>query len=135
MWYAKSMNCASNTPIVGNIQTISINRGTSLKLKARRIDYDDEPILTEADGIFFAVKKCWKNKEALILKNKEDMVFDKDGYYHFTIEPEETENLPYGKYVWDFTTRENKENYRFKPSRGYLIIGNSACWIINESEE
>lgn len=129
------MNCANNTPIVGGLQTIGINRGTSLRLKAQRLDYENQPILTQADGVFFVVKKCWKNKTALIIKKLEDMTFDSEGFYHFTILPEDTEELPYGKYVWDFTATEDSESYRAKPSHGYLIVGNSACWIVNESEE
>lgn len=129
------MNCPQNTPIVGGLQTIGINRGTSLRLKAQRRDYEDEPILAEASAVFFVVKKCWKNKTALIIKKRSDMTFDNEGYYHFTIKPEDTENLPYGKYVWDFTAEQNTGDYRAKPSHGYLIVGNSACWIVNESEE
>lgn len=131
------MNCASNTntPIVGNLQTIAINRGTTLRLKAQRKTIDDMPILTEAEEIYFIVKKRWTDKVALITKDKNDMIFDQDGYYHFTILPEETENLPYGNYVWDFTPVEDNNAYRAKPAHGYFIIGNSAGWIINETEE
>ena len=133
--YDKNMNCPQNTPIVGGLQTIGINRGTSLKLKAQRLDYNNQPIKTEADAIYFVVKKCWKNKTALIKKTKDDMTFDSNGFYHFTILPDDTEDLPYGKYVWDFTAEQDVDNYRAKPSHGYLIVGNSACWIVNESEE
>lgn len=129
------MNCPQNTPIVGNLQTISLKRGTTLYLKAQRIGIDNLPILTEAEGIYFIVKKCWRDKTALITKTLDDMTFDENGYYHFTITPEDTENLPYGKYVWDFTPIEDNDNYRAKPSSGYLIVGNSSGWIVNQNEE
>lgn len=130
------MNCASNnnTPIVGKLQTLSLNRGTSFKLRGRRIDADGEPILTEPEELYFIVKKKWTDKTALITKTLEDMDFDEDGYYHFTIFPEETENLDYGTYVWDFTPVDNNNVYRQKPAHGNLIIGNSSGWIINETE-
>ena len=129
------MNCPNNTPIVGNLQTIGINRGTSLRLKAQRKDIGGNPILTEAEEIYFIIKKRWTDKTALITKSLEDMVFDEEGYYHFAIAPTDTENLAYGKYVWDFTAIEENDQYRQKPARGYFIIGNSAGWIINETEE
>jgi hypothetical protein len=128
------MNCANNTPIVGNLQTISINRGTTLRLKAQRKDAQGEPILTPAQEIYFIVKKRWTDKVALINKSLDDMVFDQEGYYHFTIYPTDTENLPYGQYVWDFTPVEDNNEYRAKPAHGYFVIGNSAGWIVNETE-
>ena len=50
------MKCPNTTPIVGNLQTIGINRGTSIRLKAQRLDVDGEPILTQAEEIYFIVK-------------------------------------------------------------------------------
>ncbi|WP_407457179.1 hypothetical protein [Fibrobacter sp.] len=129
------MKCPQNTPIVGNLQTLSINRGTTLSLKAQRINYNSEPILEKAQEIYFVVKKRWTDQEALIIKDLNDMTFTEDGYYHFTINPTDTENLPYGTYVWDFTPVENDNAYRAKPAHGYFVIGNSAGWIINETED
>lgn len=128
------MICPNNTPIVGDLQVIGINRGTSLGLKARRIDYNGDPILTKAQEIYFIVKKRWTDKTAIITKDLSDMTFDEEGYYHFTIDPEDTEPLAYGQYVWDFTAVENNDNYRAKPAHGYFLIGNSAGWVINETE-
>lgn len=128
------MNCPNNTPIVGNLQTIGINRGTSLRLKAQRLDYNGEVITTKAEEIYFVVKKRWTDKTPLILIDLSEMTFDEDAYYHFTIKPEYTENLPYGQYVWDFTAIEDDDAYRQKPAHGYFIVGNSAGWIINETE-
>lgn len=128
------MNCPNNTPIIGNLQTIGINRGTSINLKAQRLDINNQPILVEAEEIYFIVKKRWTDKTALIIKDSSNMTFDEDGYYHFTITPTDTENLDYGQYVWDFTAVDANETYRAKPAHGYLTIGNSAGWIINETE-
>lgn len=128
------MICPNNTPIVGNLQTIGINRGTSLKLRAQRKNYEGKPITEIAEEIYFIVKKRWTDKTALITKDLSDMVFDEEGYYHFTIKPEDTENLPYGEYVWDFTAIEDNDAYRQKPAHGIFIVGNSAGWIINETE-
>lgn len=130
------MNCVdnNNTPIVGNLQTLSLNRGTTFKLRGRRIDANGDPILTTPEEIYFIVKKRWTDKTALITKTLQDMEFDENGYYHFTILPEETENLDYGKYVWDFTPVDDNNIYRQKPAHGYLVVGNSSGWIVNETE-
>lgn len=128
------MICPNNTPIVGNLQTIGINRGTSLRLKAQRLDYNGEVITTKAEEIYFIIKKRWTDETALITKDLSDMLFDEDAYYHFTITPSDTENLPYGEYVWDFTAIEDNDTYRQKPAHGIFIVGNSAGWIINETE-
>lgn len=130
------MNCVdnNNTPIVGNLQTLSLNRGTTFKLRGRRIDANGDPILTTPEELYFIVKKRWTDKTALITKTLQDMEFDEEGYYHFTILPEETENLDYGKYVWDFTPVDDNNIYRQKPAHGYLVVGNSSGWIVNETE-
>lgn len=129
------MNCPNRTPIVGNLQTIGINRGVSIRLKAQRIDGNGQPIRTKAEEIYFIVKKRWTDKTALITKDLSNMKFDGQGYYHFTIFPEDTENLDYGQYVWDFTAIEANDTYRAKPAHGFFVIGNSAGWIINETED
>jgi len=127
------MNCANQTPIVGNLQTLSINRGTYLGLKAQRLNMDGTPILTQADAVYFIIKKNWTDKTALITISLDDMTFDSEGYYHFSIAPSATENLPYGKYVWDFTSVYGDDAYRAKPAHGIFIVGNSSGWIINET--
>lgn len=128
------MNCGANTPIVGDLQTLSLNRGTTAKFKAQRLDAEGNPILTQAEELYFVVKKRWTDETPAILIDLSKMTFDAEGNYHFTITPEDTENLPYGRYVWDFTSVEDNDAYRAKPAHGYLVIGNSAGWIINETE-
>lgn len=131
------MNCASNTntPIVGKLQTLGINRGTTFRLKGRRKDWEGNPITSAPQEMYFIVKKRWTDKKALITKDLSDMVFDSSGYFHFTIYPEETEKLPYGRYVWDLTPVDSSNTYREKPAHGYFVIGNSSGWIINETED
>lgn len=117
------------TPIVGTLQTIKINRGTSQKFTAKRVAEDGTPITTKATTALFVVKPDWTDAEASITKTLDDMEFA-DGTYSFSLKPEDTEELPYGKYVWDLTFTD--DGYRVKPAKGYLIIGNSAGWQANE---
>lgn len=39
------MNCSNQTPIVGEQQTLSINRGTSIGYKTQRINQDGAPLV------------------------------------------------------------------------------------------
>jgi len=96
---------------------------------------NDQPILTRAEEIYFTVKKRWTDTNPVFQKSLADMTFDAEGYYHFTIAPEDTENLAYGQYVWDFTAIEDNDAYRAKPAHGILVVGNSSGWIINETED
>ena len=129
------MRACTNVPIVGGLQTLSLNRGTSLGLKAQRTDANGDPITTQATEVYFTVKHMWRDTNFIIQKSLADMTFDEQGFYHFTSTPEDTEGVPYGKYVWDFTAVEGADVYRGKPAHGYFIIGNSAGWIVNETEE
>ena len=106
-----------------------------MALKAQRLDYNGDPITTVAEEIYFVIKRRWVDEEPAVKIGLDEMTFDAEGYYHFVIKPEDTENLPYGTYVWDFTAVEDNDNYRAKPAHGYFLIGNSAGWIINEDEE
>lgn len=118
------------TPIVGNLQTIKLNRGTTLNLSATRLDEDGAVISTKATTALFCVKNDWSDEQALITKTLDDMTFE-NGAYKFGLTVEDTELLPYGRYVWDLTFTDG-EDYRAKPAHGYLIIGNSAGWVANE---
>lgn len=124
------MEYQGSIPIIGELQTISLNRGTTLELSAVRKS-GSATILEEAENVYFVVKKRWTDKEGLIIKDINDMKFV-NGKYTFTIKPEDTENLPYGQYVWDFTVIDDENAYRIKPAHGYFIVGNSAGWISNE---
>lgn len=118
------------TPIVGNLQTIKLNRGTTLNLSATRKDENGGIITAEAPEALFVVKNDWTDEQALITKTQDDMTFS-NGTYSFGLTVADTESLPYGQYVWDLTFTDG-EDYRAKPAHGYLIVGNSAGWVANQ---
>ena len=118
------------TPILATLQTIKINRATSQRFTAKRVAEDGTPITTKATTALFVVKPDWTDAEASITKTLDDMEFA-DGTYSFSLKPEDTETLPYGRYVWDLTFTDG-DDYRAKPAHGYLIVGNSAGWVENE---
>lgn len=80
---------------------IKFTRGDTYKFKFQRKDANNEPILVRAEKIWFTVKKNNKTSEKLIQKTLNDIVFDNEGFYHVTIEHEDTKNLKYKKYVCD----------------------------------
>lgn len=80
---------------------MKIKRGDTKKYKFQRKDANGQPILTIANKIYFSVKKSDQDNDVIIQKTIEDMTFDEQGYYHFTIEPTDTNNLKYGTYCYD----------------------------------
>lgn len=77
-------------------------RGDTVKYHFQRIDKDGNPITIMPDKIYFTVKKCFSDKNVIFQKTIDDMQIDvEEGLYHFTVEPEDTNDLKYGTYVYD----------------------------------
>ena len=76
-------------------------RGDTEKYKFQRKDANGEVITTKADSIYFTVKTDGYSDDVLLQKTIDDMTFDSDYYYHFTIEPEDTDEMDYGTYRYD----------------------------------
>lgn len=80
---------------------MKMRRGDTKFYKFQRKDKNGEVITEKAEKVYFTVKKNFIAKEVILQKTIEDMVFDEDYYYHFVIEPEDTDNKEYGKYKFD----------------------------------
>lgn len=80
---------------------IYLSRGNTGKIEFQRLDPEGNPILVQASEIYFTVKKDFRDTFFLLQKTLDDMTFDSQGIYRFTIEPECTENLDFGNYVYD----------------------------------
>lgn len=80
---------------------MKIIRGDTKSYKFQRKDAEGHAITQKADKIYFTVKKNNQVLEPIFQKTIDDMTFDNDGTYHFTIEPEDTNNLEYGNYYYD----------------------------------
>lgn len=79
-----------------------IKRGdTKVLRKFRPVDANGEVItLTNADKIFFTMKNS--NNIAVLKKTINNGIYLKDdGYYHITLEAQDTEDLPVGTYTYD----------------------------------
>lgn len=83
------------------MSNIEIKRGNTAKYKFQRKDNEGNPILTKADKVYFTVKEESLPSVAIFQKTIDNMEFDEEGIYHFIIEPEDTERLNFGRYVYD----------------------------------
>lgn len=78
-------------------------RGDTLKLKFLRKNKKGEIITTKPDKLYFTVKTNYYSKNYLFQKvlGKDIIYSEQDNYYRFTINPDDTNNLSYGFYVYD----------------------------------
>lgn len=83
---------------------LSIIRGDTKYFKFKRINRETKEIITDIpDQMYFTVKYADNIEDMLFQKtlNNEITYNDEDNYYYMTINPEDTNNLPYGELVFD----------------------------------
>lgn len=80
---------------------LRVVRGDTYFYKFQRKTKDGEPITAIADAAYFTVKDSSLPKNYKFQKTLNDMSFDEEGYYHFRIEPEDTDGMNWGEYVYD----------------------------------
>ena len=109
---------------------MQFTRGDTQPLKFQRLDADGEPITDVPDEMYFTVKKDYSVKEIVFQKNLDDMTLGDDDNWHFVIDPEDTQELPVGNYVYDIevTTDGNV----FTISKGTLKLLPEATWVENK---
>ena len=110
---------------------IELIRGDSLSLKFKRLDANGEPITTQADKVFFTIKKNTDAEDFILQKTIEDMTFDNDGTYHIEILPSDTEELTYGNYVYDLEVCVGSD-YKKTISIGDFVIKEEVTFASNE---
>lgn len=112
---------------------LSMTRGDSATFHFHREDADGKVITTEATKIFFTVKSNAENEAFVIQKTIEDFVFDENSEYHFTINPDDTNDLAYGDYVYDLEViREDGSKQTI--SKGTFTLTWESTWASNEGE-
>ena len=111
---------------------MEFTRGDTYRFKFQRKDADGNAITTIADKLWFSVKKDYYTKKLLFQKrlDNETITFDEEGYYHITINPDDTESLVYGKYVYDIQVEDT--GYKFTISKGDMIITEEVTFKENE---
>ena len=104
-------------------------RGDTAKFKFQRHNAEGNVIGTKADAIYFTVKTNGYSDEVLLQKTLEDMEFDEDYYYHFTIEPSDTDNFKYGTYQYDIEVIQDGNK---TTTRGELVIEEEITFVGDE---
>lgn len=109
---------------------MKITRGDTGNFTFQCLDTQGAVITTIADALYFTVKPSWNTAVAVICKTLDDMTFSEDGTYHFTIQPNETECLKYGNYVFDIEV--TRDGVVTTIAKGVLTITEEATWVINK---
>ena len=108
---------------------MQLTRGDTKALKFQRKS-EGQVIKTVADNIYFTVKKNNSTNDVIFQKTINDMTFDDEGFYHFTINPIDTNNLSYGEYVYDIEVKI--DNYVKTIAQGTLSITKEVTFASNE---
>lgn len=123
------MTCANSSPALN--QTKYMVRGDSKAYKFQRKDREGNILTDTPTTLFFTVKTSFKTQEYVLQKNLENMYITQDGYWHFFLNPEDTEDLPYGKYCWDIQVVQ--DGFKTTIARGYLFLTDESTWKENEN--
>ena len=109
---------------------MEFTRGDTQPLKFQRLDASGNVIIDRPEKIFFTVKSDYKDKEFIFQKTINDMTYSLDKFWHFTIEPSDTQTLPVGTYVYDIEVTANGRVFTI--SKGQLKLLPEATWSSNK---
>lgn len=109
---------------------LSVIRGDTARWKFQRRDMNGDVILTQADELYFTVKKNYNTSDYILQKTISDFIFDNDGTYHLILAAEDTELLKYGDYVFDIEVTTNE--YVQTIAKGKFIIAEESTWVSNK---
>lgn len=109
---------------------IRFTRGDTYFFKFARVDSDGEVITTAANAVYFTVKDSFTKPRAIFQKTLADMTFDAEGQYHVEIEPSDTEELPFGNYVYDIEITSG--SYVKTIAKGDFILEKESTWRSNK---
>lgn len=109
---------------------LSMTRGDTAGFKFQRKDNNGDVIEILPSKLYFTVKKSFDDEGFVFQKTLKDMTFDEEFWYHFRINPEDTNKLKYGTYVYDLETIQS--GVKSTISKGNLILSSESTWAINE---
>lgn len=111
---------------------IRMIRGDTAKYKFQRIDGNGQVITELPDYLYFTVKESTNKLNYVFQKDLNDMTVDSDGFYHFVVEPEDTNNLQYGNYAFDIEIIVS--GVKTTVALGTFTILPEVTWVQNEEE-
>lgn len=109
--------------------SITMPRGDLRKVKFRVKSGD--VVRTDMTEIYISIKASTKTNDYLVQKKLSDgtITLGDDFYYHFQIEPEDTNDLKYGTYPFDFEL----VGQGFKQTTvGRLVLTEEVTFAVNE---
>lgn len=109
---------------------MELTRGDTGLFKFQRVDANGDVITSTPDAMYFTLKKSYSSPIAVVQKTLADMTQDTDGYWHITLEPEDTENIDVGAYVYDIEV--TVPEYVKTIAKGTLRITAEATWAENK---
>lgn len=112
---------------------LSMTRGDTATFHFHREDAEGKIIKIKATELFFTVKPNSEDNAFVIQKRIGDFTFDDDFEYHFTIEPEDTNELAYGDYIYDLEVIDDSGKHTI--SKGIFVLTWESTWASNEEAE
>ena len=118
------------------MEMIDLTRGDTGAFKFQRKDKNGNVIGTVPAALYFTVKKSFSTSEVVLQKTVSDMTLDESFYWHFRLEPEDTEELEVGCYAFDIEVTDadpgGGENYVQTIVKGRLNLTAEATWSDNK---
>ena len=108
---------------------MELTRGDSGQYNFQRINADGEVIMSTPTTLDFTVKRSYSDRAPVFQKKIGDMEMDDQGFWHFTINPEDTETLEIATYVYDIEVSDG--GYVQTISKGSLKLLPEATWVSN----
>lgn len=109
---------------------MELTRGDTGQYCFQRLDADGDAITTTPTALYFTCKKSYQSSSVAFQKTIDDMTMDDDGTWHFVIEPEDTEALDIGNYVYDIEVTES--SYVQTIAKGTLKLLAEATWYTDK---
>lgn len=112
---------------------LQIIRGDTKFYKFQRKRKHDGSVITELpDKMYFTIKYDYNIDDVILQKTLDNGIEynEEESYYYITINPEDTNNLPYGKYVYDIEIIKN--GIKQTISIGEILIANEVTFYENE---
>lgn len=104
-----------------------ITRGTTKGFEVRITD-NENPI--EVDNIYFTLKNNCEVEEMIFQKHLGNGIVFKDNAYYIVINPEDTKDLAYGRYVFDI--KIIKDGIKNTIEKGILAVTEEVTFACNE---
>lgn len=113
-------------------QTLEFTRGDTCRLKFKRLDRDKQVIEHIPNKLYFTVKKNHLSNDVVFQKTLGNGITydDTDKYYHIKINPDDTNGLPYYKYVFDIEVIT--DSYKQTIASGAIILKQETTFVGNE---